>query len=167
MPPAVFAQGVSLGASRPAGEWYGTLQLGTVSSSDGDSSWSAEGTLGRYILPNVALEGSVGYYSVDYSYGEVTNWPLSLSVRAGVPVQRFYPYVLGGVDLQFVDAEIGGSSDSDTAFGYHLGAGVEFAVSGNVYLGVEYRYTWIEAELFGVTQELDYGGTSFTVGVRF
>lgn len=167
IPSAVFAQGASLGMSRPVGEWYGTFHLGTTSSSEGGSSWSVYGALGRYFLPNIALEASVGYYSVDYPYGEVTNWPLALSVKAGYPIQRIRPYLIGGLDLQFVDVEVRGRSDSDTALGYHLGAGVELSMSGNMYLGVEYRYTWIEADLFGVTRKLDSGSTSVVMGFRF
>ena len=167
MPATAFAQGVTLGMSRPVGEWYGMLRMGTVSSSEGDSSWSMYGTLGRYFLPNIAFEASVGYHSVDYPYGEVTSWPLALSVRAGYPVQRVYPYVIGGVDLQFVNAEIRGNSDSDAAFGYHLGAGAEISMSDRTYLGIEYRYTWIEADLFGITRKLDFGNISAVAGFRF
>ena len=167
IPATVFAQGAALAMSRPVGEWYGMFHMGAVSSSKGNSSWSIYGALGRYFLPNIALEASVGYHSVDYPYGEVTSWPLALSVRAGYPVQQVYPYVIGGVDLQSVKVELWGNSDSDTAFGYHLGAGAEISMSDRTYLGLEYRYTWIEANLFGVTRKLDSGNISVVMGFRF
>ena len=163
--PSAFARDAAE-ETRPSGESYARFQFGVGSYND-ETSWSVYGTYGRYILNNVALEGSVGYYSTDYSYGDMTVWPLSLSIKAGFPVQRFFPYAIAGVDLQYIDEEYAGRSDSDTAIGCHLGAGVEFSLSRNVYAGVEYRYTFIEANLFGVERDLDGDEIAFTIGVRF
>jgi len=163
--PAAFARD-AMGETRPRGESYFMFQVGAVTS-DGDTDWSLKGVYGRYILNNVALEGSVGYYSADYSYGEQTVWPLSLSVKAGVPVDRFFPYGIAGVDVHFIDADHFGRSDSDTATGYHVGGGVEFSLSRNVYAGFEYRYTFMETTLFGVEHDLDGGEGAFTLGFRF
>ena len=155
---------------------YATLQVGAVVPSNGDTTWSINAIIGHYFTPNIALEGSLGYYSTDYDYagfgsGDLTVWPLSLSVKAGVPVQRLFPYALAGADMYFIDGEIRtpalSASDSDTAFGYHLGAGIELSLSPQVYIGLEYRYTFIETNLFGVDRELDGGSTTGTFGFRF
>jgi len=166
LPATVFAQGEPPQKSFQ-GSNYAMIQVGAIVPSNGDTTWSVNGILGRYLTPNIALEGSLGYYSTDYTYGKTTVWPVSLSVKAGIPVRRLFPYAIAGGDLYFVDAEFAGVSDSDTPLGYHLGAGVEFSVSGNFYVGVEYRYTYVEATLFGVNQKLDGGGTTGTFGVRF
>jgi len=166
LPATVFAQSDPPQKSFQ-GSNYAMIQVGAIVPSNGDTTWSVNGILGRYLTPNIALEGSLGYYSTDYTYGEMTVWPVSLSVKAGIPVRRLFPYAIAGGDLYFVDAKVAGKSDSDTPLGYHLGAGVEFSVSGNFYVGVEYRYTFVEATLFGVNQKLDGGGTTGTFGVRF
>ncbi len=154
------------GQGRPAGESYFRFQVGAVTS-DGDTDWSLNGVYGRYIANNVALEGSVGYYSADYTYGDLSVWPLSLSVKAGVPAERFFPYAVVGVDVHFIDADRPGGSDSDTATGFHIGGGVEFDLSRNVYAGFEYRYTFMETTLFGEKHDLDGGEGAFTIGFRF
>ena len=103
--PAAFARD-AMGETRPRGESYFMFQVGAVTS-DGNTDWSLNGVYGRYILNNVALEGSVGYYSADYSYGEQTVWPVSFSIKAGIPVDRFFPYGIAGVDVHFIDADQG------------------------------------------------------------
>ena len=163
--PAVFARD-AMGEGRPKGESYFKLQAGAVTSG-GETDWSINGVYGRYILNNVALEGSVGYYSADYSYGEQTVWPVSFSIKAGIPLDRFFPYGIAGVDVHFIDADQDGRSDSDTATGYHVGGGVEFSLSRNVYAGFEYRYTFMETTLFGEEHDLDGGEGAFTLGFRF
>ena len=171
---AVLAICAAAGSTASAAGNYATLQVGAVVPSNGDTTWSINAIFGHYFTPNIALEGSLGYYSTDYFYaglfpGDLTVWPLSLSVKVGAPVQRIFPYAIAGPDLYFTDGEIPslGLSDSDTAFGYHLGAGVEFSISPQVYVGVEYRYTFIETTLFGVDRELDGGSTTGTFGFRF
>jgi len=163
---APASAGMVLGGTRSAGNSYARFQAGAFSSG-GDTSWSVYGAYGYYVLQNVALEGSAGFYNEDRSYGDLTIWPLSLSIKAGVPLEQFFPYVLAGVDVQYIDADDAGRNDSDTATGYHVGAGAEFDLSRNVYMGIEYRYTFLETDLFGRKRDLDGGEMAFSLGFRF
>ncbi len=72
----------------------------------------------------------------------------SLRGRFGYALDRVLPYVTAGVALGKVDFEGSESgafpdriSDSQTAFGFTVGAGVEFAFRENWSAGIEYRYT--------------------------
>lgn len=163
--PGLFSRDAAA-QGRPAGESYFRFQVGAVTSG-GDTDWSVNGVYGRYIANNIALEGSVGYYSADYSYGDLSVWPLALSIKAGVPAGRFFPYAVAGVDVHFIDADRPGGGDSDTATGFHIGGGVEVDLSRSVYAGFEYRYTFMETTLFGQEQDLDGGEGAFTIGFRF
>ncbi|WP_026380094.1 outer membrane protein [Afifella pfennigii] len=77
-----------------------------------------------------------------------TNWTASLTGRLGVAVDRFHPYLLGGVT--FLDSESTArnaafSAKADASYtGLTLGAGLEAALTENVSLFGEYRHTWFE-----------------------
>jgi len=67
-------------------------------------------------------------------------------VRLGVAVDRFMPYIAGGVSygrLNYSDANDGVpySSGVINLFGWNLGVGGEYALTDNLVLRGEYRYT--------------------------
>lgn len=83
-------------------------------------------------------------------------WTGAARARFGVAVDRFLPYIAGGVafgrvqnSLSFVD-ELNNlsTSQTETKTGWTLGAGVDYAAADNVIVRLEYRYT-------------DYGRKSF------
>lgn len=109
---------------------------------------------GAHVILNVApFLGVVGMldYKFEEDYEEsgeeytVKSYPLSAMARIYIPVLSFSPYVAAGVQYRlinyggnlFEDTEL---DDSDSAFGWLVGAGAEFATSSNFGLFGEVRY---------------------------
>ncbi|AXS41429.1 outer membrane protein [Breoghania sp. L-A4] len=80
-----------------------------------------------------------------------SDWNSSLRARAGWAFDRYLVYGTAGLAVADVDWTSAGGSDSTTAIGYTVGAGVEGAVSDRVTARVEYLYT-------------DYGSENFNLG---
>jgi outer membrane immunogenic protein len=76
--------------------------------------------------------------------GTRIDWLADIRAKAGYGYDRFLVYAAGGVS--FADVNIyarpkaGGFSRSKTATGWNIGAGLDYAVTDNVVLGVEYKY---------------------------
>lgn len=73
-------------------------------------------------------------------------WSGAVRARAGVAVDRFLPYLAGGVAFgnvknSFYSTEDGNYSQSKSMTGWTLGGGVDYAATDNVILRLEYRYT--------------------------
>lgn len=85
-----------------------------------------------------------------------TRWNGAFRGRAGFAVDRFLPYVAGGVAFGDVKDSITtmmtSFSSSQVKTGWTVGAGVDYAATDNVILRLEYRYTD-----FG-KQSFDFGG---------
>src|SRR5690606_16935655 len=97
---------------------------------EGDLNWSGvEGD-----------ESGPGFGNLD---GKI-NWFGSLNAKLGIAIDRVLPYAVGGV--AFAGAETGqtlagGSSDDDqTLVGWTLGAGLDYAVTDNIIVGLQYKY---------------------------
>jgi len=100
-----------------------------------------------------------GSNQFDPYYGEdKIDWSGTIRARVGYSADRFMPYITGGLawanvdhklgcDANRVAVTIGGckapfeTSKSDTAWGWTVGAGVEYAVTNNVTVKAEYLYT--------------------------
>lgn len=78
------------------------------------------------------------------------SWVGAARVRAGYAVDRFLPYIAGGV--AFGKIEYNGYESDDfgnilsdsfkkTQVGWTAGAGVDYAATDNIFLRLEYRYT--------------------------
>ncbi|WEK06740.1 MAG: porin family protein [Candidatus Devosia phytovorans] len=84
----------------------------------------------------------------------------TVRARAGVAVDRFLPYVTGGVawangSATVVDALAGTILDEDETYvGYAIGAGLEYAVTDNITVKGEYLYADFGSKDFAVV-----GGT--------
>lgn len=78
------------------------------------------------------------------------NWTGSVRARLGYDAGQFLPYVTGGV--AFANAtRTTLASDTQTYVGWTVGAGVEYAATDSLSLGLEYRYS-------------DYGNKTFATG---
>jgi len=93
------------------------------------------------------------------------DWLASLRVRAGHAMDRVLVYATGGLAFGDVDMSFsfndGGFSESETetAFGWTIGGGLDYALTDALSLRVEYRYTDLEDTSFsgiGETIEADY-----------
>ena len=109
--------------------------------------------------------GTTSTFSVD-RFGTVR-------ARAGVAVDRFLPFVTGGVAIANgkVRAENAGGVVLDvnqTSVGWTLGAGLEYAVTDNVTVKAEYLYTDFGKATFAGTN-VDFAAKSNIVraGVNF
>jgi outer membrane immunogenic protein len=78
------------------------------------------------------------------------DWEGSVRARAGVAFERFMPYITGGVAFTHLEASNAGGKDTKTRTGWTAGAGLEYALTDNVSLRGEYRYS-------------GYGKTSFNL----
>ena len=87
----------------------------------------------------------------------------SARLRAGFAMDRFMPFITGGVAFATYDADIhgpGGAADNDTRsgdgnlVGWTVGAGLNYAVTDNIILGAEYRYTDFGSDALHLTNSL-------------
>ncbi|WP_175868440.1 outer membrane protein [Bartonella gabonensis] len=120
-------------------------------------------------------------------------WSGATRVRIGFAADRIVPYIAGGVaytQMQGISAiEVKKSSkkssidatnankvfasgnvydETKTLVGYTLGAGVDFALTDNVLLRAEYRFSdYGKKKYFKDTAELQYSVNDFRVGVAY
>ncbi|HLR25058.1 MAG TPA: porin family protein, partial [Fodinibius sp.] len=135
--------------------------------------------LGRII----GIEGAVDYRTAqkynlgDYS-AKVRQVPVTVSALLFLPVSKhFQPYGVAGlgayydiIDFDSDAEEIPGIEDDHSVdFGYHLGAGLEIPISGNMALNADYRYIFLDpgSDAFGDVEDADLSGNTFTVGLMF
>lgn len=74
------------------------------------------------------------------------DWLGSLRLRAGYAFDRVLPYVtgglaVGGAELSLHDLNQKVAKDSDTKWGWTIGAGLDYALTDNLTARIEYRYT--------------------------
>lgn len=123
----------------------------------------------------LGIDGDVTYNDLDKGYSvydpvwdvsggikSKLRWSGAVRARAGVAVDRWMPYIAGGVAFGnvkntawFDDGVIsGGDSQSKTLTGWTAGAGVDYAATDNVIVRLEYRYTDYGHKDFGYS---DFG----------
>lgn len=100
-------------------------------------------------------------------------WFGSTRLRAGYAIDRFLPYLTGGLAFAGFDHDfIGGGgtiSLSDTYFGWTAGAGLEYAFTDNLTGRVEYRYTDYGSQSYTLpgTHQLDLKTSDVRVGISY
>lgn len=109
-------------------------------------------------------------------------WEGATRIRLGYSADRFLPYIAGGVAYAKVKSSVNSKdsfgvnvlpsrSGSDTFVGWTVGAGVDYAVTDNLLLRLEYRYTDFGSEDFGGADTLrvntDYKTNDVRVGVAY
>jgi opacity protein-like surface antigen len=152
-----------------------------------DTGFSGEFAFGHYFNPYLALELGVGYFQTEgnvivvypgatYNGDEkIEVTPLTASLKVSLPVSIWVePYAIAGIGAYFVYDHINVSnfhhdyiSDNATAFGAHLGGGINFNINPNFFVGAECKYVWLDPSLYGA--DVNLGGVRVTgnFGVRF
>jgi outer membrane immunogenic protein len=123
----------------------------------------------------VGAEGDLLISGVDGSEGALDveqGLNGSLRARAGIALDRFLAYGTAGAALTDAELSNAAGSDSNTLWGWTLGAGVEALVLPNITTRVEYRYTNYEDETFtlgggAVNSDLDTHSVRAGVGFKF
>lgn len=69
------------------------------------------------------------------------DWAGDLRAKAGVALDRTLVYGAAGVAAESVELKADSSKAKETIWGYTLGAGVDYALTNNIILGVEYKFT--------------------------
>ncbi|EJF78313.1 outer membrane protein [Bartonella birtlesii] len=112
-------------------------------------------------------------------------WFGATRVRVGFSVDRMMPYITGGVAYTQLRNIIASAEDTaaksrtvdlsdwvcdekKTMVGYTLGGGVDFAMTDNVIVRAEYRYSDFGKKKFGYDKvEMSYKTNDFRVGVAY
>jgi opacity protein-like surface antigen len=202
LPPAPPAQQPPL-APTPArtpgadgtGRTYLAVRAGVVVPQHDDlegftNGFSIEGAFGYRFNPNLALEFSVGRWSmggemsaVSPTVGTITGkldfvaYPVLVTGKVILPLDRVGLYLLAGGGVHFLTADASASvpamglsvsqSDSATAFGLHVGGGLDFQVSPTVSLGAELKYVIGEVSVLDTSGHFDHlviaGALRFTL----
>ena len=100
------------------------------------------------------VDGAAGGTSADQ------DWSASLRARAGIALDQFLLYGTGGVAASGMELSNAAGSDSNTHWGWTLGAGAEALLRDNVTARVEYRYADYEDKTYTL------GGTSGDVDLQ-
>jgi opacity protein-like surface antigen len=137
-----------------------------------ESGLSIEGAVGYRANPNIALEFSVGRWSMtgDETINgtkfslELVGYPVLATGKLILPLDKVELYALAGGGLHFITANAsmsGGGfnlsgSDSSSAFAFHVGGGADLALSPTAALGVEVKYVIGSTDVSGVTLNFDH-----------
>lgn len=126
--------------------WLGGIYVGynyqmannVVIGADADFAWTG------------ADDSATGFDDLGVAVGTLDSeldWEGAVRLRLGYAVDRFLPYVAGGVAFGRMDIEafnlagVSQGSDDDTGVGWTLGVGLEYAFTDNIIGRAEYRYT--------------------------
>ena len=152
-PVADFGDGAWLfGAQLGAQRQIGNLVFGV----EADISWtnvnaSQSVTLLHADVESVSVDGNL--LTLDHTAN--VNWLGTLRARVGYPIERFMPYITGGLAVADVDHSVGerwvvdggsdvlgvrGSLPDDVQLGWTIGGGVDVQLGSGYTLGVEYLY---------------------------
>lgn len=108
--------------------------------------------------------------------GQELNWSGAGRLRLGYAVDRFLPYIAGGVAFGDIDLTpigvLGAPTFSDTFVGWTIGGGLDYAFTDNLIFRAEYRYTDFGSEDFddgdgGFEMELDTHDVRLGIAYKF
>jgi len=103
-------------------------------------------------------------------------WVGSTRVRVGYAADRWLPYVAGGVAYSRINTSVNVAdreySKNKTRAGWTVGAGVDYAMTDNVLLRVEYRYTDFGRKTYHINNadtdaRIKYNSNDIRVGVAY
>jgi outer membrane immunogenic protein len=145
-----------------------------LSGNNNDSSWIAGGQVGyNWQAPGslwvfgiegdidaqdfnraLVLGGPVGPFIAGDTFGVESKWQASIRGRIGYAMwDRTLLYATGGVAFTQLKGSValvglGTVTDDQTLVGGTVGGGLEYAITNNLSLGVEGRYTWYGDQTF-------------------
>jgi outer membrane protein W len=145
--------------------------------------------LGRF-APGVTQPEADGVPTHDIASGRIEAWPVCVTLRYLVPLQAEMAtfVLLAGAGYYFIDYSMGdaqrgyfaaggdeGLPDQvvNDAWGFHAGAGLEYALTGWLSLTAEARYVFLAPEVSGTARDgyqlggsLDLNTWLFTGGIK-
>lgn len=136
------------------------------------SGFNGEVAIGRYFAPFFAVEIGAGYFESDGTspssrLGELEVIPVVATGKLLLPIGPVEPYGLFGIGAYFTSLDFDETDSTRTTYGLHAGAGVNFNLTRNFFVGVEGRYLWAEPEFEGEDVPIDgFTGTG-NLGFRF
>lgn len=164
---------------------------------DFDEGFNGEIAFGHYFNRHLAMEVGLGYFRTEASFsGTIPGYgaysekdklsvvPVTLSVKGILPIDKLELYAIGGIGLYFINGKADASvqrlgsislEDDEVSFGVHLGAGMKFNITKEVFLGIEGKYIWTKADFettyagYRVNLDVDIEGFLVTgmIGFRF
>jgi opacity protein-like surface antigen len=145
---------------------------------DTDSGFNGEIAIGHYFLPVFATELGIGYFqstgTPETLPGEAALkvYPITFTAKGLIPIGPVEPYGEFGIGAYITQADVNGdlgnfSGSTEYVVGLHAGAGVNFNITRNVFLGFEGRYLWAKPSFGGVDIKLDGFTVTADLGFRF
>jgi len=148
---------------------------------------------------SIELSGLRVLYNVEgsaegLSNGDLSVIPIQLSIQLRFPVtHRFVPYILGGggyyLNSFTLDEEIINTWDAlgfdveeriENSIGYHVGAGLDFFITGNIVINADFRYCFVKTKgswsltdqiggtvISGDLEDLSLNSIMFGAGLKF
>ena len=172
----IFATGAQAQAPRPFLPSYFSVSLGAYvpegadldeDNFDAETGFAGLLNFGYMMNPFFGVQTDVGYFetSGDKNF-QVSAIPIAVSVKFGIPIAFFEPYVLGGGGVYFCQSEYDlgpvTTDDNSTEFAPHAAGGFNLNF-GRFQLGAEARYIWLDVEDLNVDGLLVMG----KIGSRF
>lgn len=177
--------------------WTGFYLGGTVGYGTGTSQWDVGGVSVADISPKGMMYGvTLGYnmqagsfvygFEGDYSFSDVkgsvacgaavtcetsNEWLATFRGRIGYAFDRFLPYLTAGGAYGNIEATlnspVGSISESESRFGYTVGAGLEYAFLGNWTAKLEYLYVDLGKFQTSTLTDVSFHEHVFRVGVNY
>ena len=117
---------------------------------------------------NLALEGETGYFRLKSKAGtEVGVYSLFTSMQFRLNLDKFVPYLVGGIGLQYYDYDNLGEGDREDnkfSFAYRFGTGLEYFLKKNLSINGELVYVYGNT---GGDATLDVYGWQYCAGAKF
>ena len=117
---------------------------------------------------NKAKENDASGYAA-YATTQI-RWAGATRARVGYAVDRFLPYIAGGVVLGGIKDTVTTNNSSFTSdktrAGWTIGGGVDYAATDNVVLRLEYRYTDFGKQNFNLNNSTNYSRKLSTNDIR-
>ncbi|MBE0568118.1 MAG: porin family protein [Deltaproteobacteria bacterium] len=145
---------------------------------DLDDGYVAEVAFGHYFAPMFATELGVGYFeskasaAVPAGEAKFKVVPVTVTGKVLFPFGPIEPYGEFGIGGYITKAEVNGTignfeGSTKGVFGLHAGAGVNFNLTPNVFLGAEGRYLWAKPSWGGQDIKLNGFTATANLGFRF
>jgi len=124
----------------------------------------------------VSFAAPAGFFVTGDSMAVKTDYLSATRARLGIAWDRALFYAAGGLETGMFDVTstyaargaggsplIGFTDANKMHFGYTIGGGIDYAVTDNVWLGVEYRYFDVGTETYNLGAFTPAGGAAQTV----